>query len=231
MSKKDGAKPKPAKGKDKAKKESGVQPDLNAIREAVVATNDAKPAPFPDLVEEAHLLLGKIADQIDVPVKTKEGYAEFASLAERFNFINREVKVGREAIAELEMKKHVFETFLDDGLQLSERYGSEEVISWSPIYSVVSWTASLRSTNFAREDRLTTHSRCRRFLRMRIPSTMNLRAAGRAVCLAESDVSYRRGATRVTPVRWLSLVIIIKVSKHHCWCLFFVQTLYMLYSA
>lgn len=127
MSKKD-AKSKPAKGKDKVKKESGVQPDLNAIREAVVATNDAKPAPFPDLVEEAHLLLGKIADQIDVPVKTKEGYAEFASLAERFNFINREVKVGREAIAELEMKKHVVETFLDDGLQLSERYGSEEVI-------------------------------------------------------------------------------------------------------
>ena len=128
MSKKDVTKSKPTKGKDTAKKESGVQPDLNAIREAVIAANVAQDVPFPDLVKEAHSVLGRIAEQIDVPVKTEGGYAEFASLAEQFNFIDREVKVGREAIAELEMKKHVFETFLDDGLQLSERYGSEEVI-------------------------------------------------------------------------------------------------------
>ena len=128
MSKKDGAKSKPAKGKDKAKKESGVQPDLNAIREAVVAANIAQDVPFPDLVKEAHSILGRIAEQIDVPVKTEEGYAEFAPLAEQFKFVEREVNVGREAIVELEMKKHDFETFLDDGLQLSERYGFEEAV-------------------------------------------------------------------------------------------------------
>ncbi|RYX78895.1 hypothetical protein EON76_04260 [bacterium] len=127
MSKKDVAKSKPAKAKDKAKKMTDAAPNLDTIREET-AKAKAEDTSIMGPLNEAHAAVDKAVTRFDMLVESTENYEAFAEFAQRIEEIVREVEAGREALAAAEMKRIDFEVFLDNGVSLSQQYGFEETI-------------------------------------------------------------------------------------------------------